>query len=139
MIVYAREGFNEQQIGGNCPSGWIQMEIPRPDSESAYGYRAKADGTWALDSEKISREAFKNERELAVSRITVEVSGVVFDGDEVSQGRMARAIVGMQSKPEGSTVQWVMHDNTIASVGIAELQEALTLAVLRQAELWVQA
>ncbi|MNU04313.1 hypothetical protein D3C72_2486760 [compost metagenome] len=52
---------------------------------------------------------------------------------------MARAILGLQSQPEGSTVQWVLTDNTVLDVGIAELQQALTLAGLRQTELWVQA
>jgi hypothetical protein len=86
------------------------------------------------------REEFKNSRDDAVSRITVTTAaGQVFDGDEISQGRMARAILGMQSQPEGSTVQWVLHDNTVVDVGIAELQEALTLAGIRQTELWVQA
>lgn len=86
------------------------------------------------------REEFKSGRDDAVSRITVTTaSGQVFDGDEISQGRMARSILGMQSQPEGSTVQWVLHDNTVVDVGIVELQEALTLAGLRQTELWVQA
>jgi len=88
----------------------------------------------------IDRSAFKAGRAEAVARITVTTtSGRTFDGDENSQGRMARAILGMQSQPEGSTVQWVLHDNTVVDVGIAELQEALTLAGLRQTELWVQA
>lgn len=96
-----------------------------------------------IDQDKkseLEREAFKSARVAAVAGITVTtMSGKVYDGDEVSQGRMARAILGMQSQPEGSTVQWVLHDNTVVDVGIAELQEALTLAGLRQTELWVQA
>lgn len=89
---------------------------------------------------EIERERFKAGRADAVARITVTTaSGRTFDGDENSQGRMARAILGMQTQPEGATVQWVLHDNTAVDVGIAELQEALTLAGLRQTELWVQA
>lgn len=86
------------------------------------------------------RLAWQRERQALVDAIKVTTtSGKVFDGDEVSQGRMARAILGLQSQPEGSTVQWVLNDNTVVDVGIAELQEALTLAGLRQTELWVQA
>lgn len=96
-----------------------------------------------IDQDKkseLEREAFKSARVAAVAGITVTtMSGKVYDGDEVSQGRMARAILGMQSQPEGSTVQWALHDNTVVDVGISELQEALTLAGLRQTELWVQA
>lgn len=90
--------------------------------------------------QEIARKAFKAERTEAVARITVSTeSGRTFDGDEESQGRMARAILGMQSQPEGATVRWVLSDNTVIDVGILELQEALTLAGLRQTELWVQA
>ena len=89
---------------------------------------------------EIERAQFKLDRVAAVAAITVTtMSGRVFDGDEASQGRMARAIIGLQSQPEGSTVQWVLHDNTVAEVGAEELQEALSLAGLRQTELWVQA
>lgn len=89
---------------------------------------------------EIERAAFKVERQALVDAITVTTtSGRVFDGDETSQGRMARAILGLQGQPEGSTVQWVLHDNTVVDVGAEELQKALTLAGLRQTELWVQA
>lgn len=90
--------------------------------------------------QEIARSAFKTDRTEAVERIIVTTGGGrTFDGDERSQGRMARAILGLQSQPDGSTVQWVLHDNTVVDVGIAELQEVLTLAGLRQTELWVQA
>lgn len=91
-------------------------------------------------TEEQKREQWKAEREQLVASITVTTTqGNTFDGDEISQGRMARAIIGMQSQPEGSTVQWVLTDNSVLDVGIEELQEALTLAGLRQTELWVQA
>jgi hypothetical protein len=85
------------------------------------------------------RNAWKLERAKAVATITVTTpSGRVFDGDEDSQGRMARAIIGLQSQAEGATVQWVLADNSVVAVGLAELTEALTLAGLRQTELWLQ-
>ncbi|MNZ80746.1 hypothetical protein D3C78_993900 [compost metagenome] len=86
------------------------------------------------------REQWKIQREQLVAAITVTTTqSHTFDGDEISQGRMARAILGLQSQPQGSTVQWVLTDNTVLDVGLAELQQALTLAGLRQTELWVQA
>lgn len=87
---------------------------------------------------EIERAAFLAKRKEEVERISVTTaSGRVFDGDEISQGRIARAILGMQSQPEGAVVQWVLHDNTVVDVGIPELQEALTLAGLAQTALWV--
>ena len=84
------------------------------------------------------REEWKRQRQTAVDTITVTVNGKVFDGDEVSQTRMARAIIGMQAAQTGSLV-WVLADNTPTQVTVAELTEALVLAGQRQAELWVQA
>lgn len=89
---------------------------------------------------EIERAVFKADRQALVGAITVTTkSGRVFDGDEASQGRMARAILGLQGQAEGTTVQWVLHDNTVVAIGTDELQEALMLAGLRQTELWVQA
>lgn len=85
------------------------------------------------------RERWKRERALLVESIKVTTaSGLVFDGDEVSQGRMARAILGLQAQPAGATVKWVLTDNSVVLVAATELTEALTLAGLRQTELWVE-
>lgn len=82
-----------------------------------------------LEEKKLNRAA-------AVAAITVQVStGKIFDGDEASQTRMTRAIMGMQaiSRP---TITWTLADNTVTDVTLAELTEALCLAGERQAELW---
>ena len=90
------------------------------------------------EAQAAAREAFKIERELAVSRITVTTaSGNVFDGDEVSQQRMSRAYIAIQTKEEGATTPWVLHDNTSVLVTKEELLEALALAGQAQADLWV--
>jgi biopolymer transport protein ExbD len=89
--------------------------------------------------EKVAREEYKVSRAERVASIIVETeSGKVFDGDEISQGRMARAILGLQSQPEGTTVTWVLADNSVADVTIVELTEALTKAGLRQTEIWTE-
>ena len=90
-------------------------------------------------AEQRARELFKLQRAEAVAAIRVTTSaGHVFDGDETSQGRMARAILALQAQGDGSTVLWVLSDNSVVQVGEEELTEALTLAGLMQAELWVQ-
>lgn len=40
--VFAEVGQSLQQIGGDCPDGWIEMSEPRPHSD----YVASADGNW---------------------------------------------------------------------------------------------
>lgn len=94
---------------------------------------------WVLNAARkatADRETWKLQRQQAVDSITVTVNGKVFDGDEVSQTRMARAIIGMQAAG-AETLTWVLADNTPTQVTVAELTEALVLAGQRQSELWV--
>jgi len=89
----------------------------------------------ADQAKKEAREAFKADRAADVSSITVTTtSGNTFDGDEVSQARMARAIVAM---PEEGVVRWVLADNTSIHASAMELKEALRLAGAAQASMWV--
>lgn len=84
------------------------------------------------------RERFKAERAAAVAAITVTTqAGNTFDGDEISQGRMARAILGLQAAGADAVVSWVLADNSVIMASAAELLEALTLAGLEQSRLWV--
>lgn len=83
---------------------------------------------------EIERAAFKVDRQAAVSAIKVSVDGMVFDGDERSQERMSRALVGML---DDEFVLWVLADNTPTRVTKAQLFEALRLAGKRQTELWL--
>ena len=74
----------------------------------------------------------------AVSKITVEVDGMVFDGDETAQDRMARAITMFQANnlPADYQTDWVLADNTIAKVTVTQLSQALLLAGKEQTALW---
>lgn len=85
------------------------------------------------------REEWKSRRAAAVADITVTtMAGNTFDGDETSQGRMARAITALGATPDG-TVNWVLADNTVITATATELTEALALAGAAQATLWVAA
>ncbi|MFC0710724.1 hypothetical protein [Azorhizophilus paspali] len=86
-----------------------------------------------------ARGAWKAQRASSVAQITVTTAaGNSFDGDEISQGRMARAIIGLQAAGDGATLRWVLADNSVIQATAAELTEALTLAGRAQAELWVE-
>jgi len=77
----------------------------------------------------------KQDKILAVSQIKVTTtSGKAFDGDEVSQNRMARAVT---ASSVGDTTQWILADNTQASVTHEELKEALLLAGEAMTEIWM--
>lgn len=82
----------------------------------------------------------KEERAQAVSNITVEVDGMVFDGNEASQSRMGRTIaaavaLGLDLETEKRT--WVLADNSVVEVTIAQLARVLKLAGDAQTALWV--
>lgn len=82
----------------------------------------------------------KAERADAVSRITIEVDGMIFDGDEESQTRMGRTIAAAVALGVDLTTEtrvWVLADNSIATPTIAQLAEALRKAGDAQTSLWV--
>ncbi len=80
----------------------------------------------------------KQERTKSVSKITVEIDGMVFDGDEISQERMSRTVVAAAAagEPGDATTTWVLHDNTIAQPTISQLARALRAAGEEQTKLW---
>jgi hypothetical protein len=84
-----------------------------------------------------SREELKAQRAAAVEAIKVTTqAGNTFDGDEVSQGRMARAVIAL-STGLAPSVTWVLADNSVIQASQAELTEALVLAGQAQAAIWV--
>lgn len=81
----------------------------------------------------------KADRAEAVARITVTVDGLTFDGDEASQTRMGRTIaaaVALGADLAAEKRTWVLADNSIAEVTVAQLAEALRLAGDAQTALW---
>jgi hypothetical protein len=83
------------------------------------------------------REAAKAARAIAVENIRVTTAaGHTYQGDEVSQARMDRAITVLSSG-FAPTCPWVLADNTAIQADVAELTEALALAGQAQAALWV--
>ena len=78
----------------------------------------------------------KRQRQAAVDAITVTTStGKTFDGDETSQGRMARAILTAQIAGIVETT-WVLANNITTLITLAELQEALALSVQAMGAMW---
>jgi hypothetical protein len=83
-----------------------------------------------------TRDQLKQARQAAVDAITVTVNGMVFDGDETSQGRMARALRVADITGQTSCT-WVLHDNTAVEVTRDDLAQALALAMEAQGAIWV--
>jgi len=110
---------------GNWEQQWEVVYLP-------------ADQVLANQTAKAAQDliARKAERQSAIDTLTVTIDGMVFDGDETSQTRMARAIVVMQAASI-PTISWVLHDNTVATVTVTQLTQALAAAGAEQARLWV--
>lgn len=84
-------------------------------------------------------EKAKEERAKEVAKIKVTVDGMVFDGDETAQNRIARVIAAalLMGVDINTTKQtWVLADNTVAQPTIKQLAQALQLAGGEQTALW---
>ncbi len=85
-----------------------------------------------------TRDELKAQRATAVAAIQVTTAaGNTFNGDETSQSRLVRAVVALGAAPAGTTVNWVLADNSVLDATPAELTEALMLAGAAQAAIWV--
>lgn len=108
-------------VDGHYVQTWVQT--PRPPEEVAAEELAQA----------------KTERAEAVSRIIVTVDGMQFDGDEISQTRMSRAVilaVVFNKDLDATTTKWVLADNTVAYPTVRQLAQALMLAGEEQTRVW---
>ena len=101
------------------------------------------DGGWGFESPTPSQidavKAWVNKQNKAdeISKITVSVDDLVFDGDEASQTLMerhAKAVV------DGNldVIPWKMADNTLADVTAEQLNQAVLLAAAKQREIVVK-
>lgn len=127
--------------------GWwpVHVQGTPSDEEHITGYTYVVDAAQKLVSAiaiieplplEVLRPIRKAKRQAAVDSIKVTTStGKTFDGDEISQGRMARAIIAMQAIGT-SSVLWVLADNTPTEATVQELVEALALAGTEQSPLW---
>lgn len=97
---------------------WRSLSSPAPTDEQIRA-TAKAARAAAVDAIKVTTQA-----------------GHTFDGDEVSQGRMARAIISLQATGTPS-VTWVLADNSVIEASAAELTEALSRSGAAQVAVWV--
>ena len=123
--------------------------VQRFGTEEGYRIRNRSnDLSWEIEKipdltpEELAEkelQAAKSERADAVSKITVEVDGMTFDGDETAQTRMGRTIaaaVALGVDIDTYTQTWVLADNTVAEPTIKQLAQALKLAGEAQTALW---
>ena len=117
------------------------LDIQETDGFIVNGEIISAEAFAEMERKKKQQELREQKKALrteAVSKITVTVDGMEFDGDEKAQDRMARAITMFQANnlPADYQTDWVLADNTIAKVTVTQLSQALLLAGKEQTALW---
>ena len=127
-IVESSAEFAESQ-------GWIDADgLSIGDIKTATGFIAPE----KIIDDAALREAEKIQRDITTAKILVTTAaGNVFNGDEVSQNRLSRAIMALQLTGT-LTTHWVLANNVAVEVGAPELAEALALSGAAQTELWVK-
>lgn len=118
-LGYVDQGNVEQSADGRYYVAGYAPEIPAEELEARRLAEAK----------RIRAEQ--------VSTIIVEVDGMIFDGDEKAQSRMARAIQAAEITGAEST-DWVLADNSVATVTVAQMKQALAKAMTVMCELWTK-
>lgn len=113
--------------GDQWVQGWTVLPKYSTQEEEELATKAAAEQEYALA---------KEQRDVMVANIKVTVGTKIFDGDEISQGRLARAIVALRETGV-ETTQWKLADNTMAVVTLAELVEALVLSGQAQTDVWM--
>lgn len=83
------------------------------------------DGTYAF---------FKKIKAILISNITVLHNGVEYQGDEESQGRISRAINGLD---DVSIIQWKAKNNLFYDLTKNDLIQILSLAIKEQTKIYV--
>ena len=120
--------------------GMTLMDVEQSDIDGQWyvaGYAPmKSEEQKQKEAEAEALEQAKAKRAAAVAAITVEVDGMVFDGDEKAQERMSRAVNMADSMDEKT--EWVLHDDTVAIVTAAQLRQACRLAGKMQTALWTK-
>ena len=127
-IVESSAEFAESQ-------GWIDADgLSIGDIKTATGFIAPE----KIIDDAALREAEKIQRDIITAKILVTTAaGNVFNGDEVSQNRLSRAILALQLTGT-LTTHWVLANNVATEVGVPELAEALALSGAAQTALWVK-
>ncbi|SDU61497.1 hypothetical protein [Pseudomonas mediterranea] len=82
LSVYAEVGSNFQQVGGDCPDGWIQMISQRPDGEDTLLYTASDTGRWVISETTRQRIAAAREASWVEEEMVVIAEQLVMLEDE---------------------------------------------------------
>ncbi|MGS3128142.1 DUF4376 domain-containing protein [Aeromonas caviae] len=114
----------------------IPFDEANTDYRDYLAWLAKGNTPAPADAPSVEQiyQEWEAERQQRVDAITVEVDGFIFDGDEVSQNRMARAVTAADQLTD--TTPWTLHDNSVVTVTALQLKTACRLAGEAQTLIW---
>ena len=81
MTFYSLAGHSMQQIGGECPYGWVEMECERPSD----AHVATSDGKWIIPAKTIQQkisEAVNAYSTVVESLKSQTISAIMTDGEQ---------------------------------------------------------
>ena len=114
---------------------YIEVELEDFHFDSNFTYKVlnneivkseRVDNFYINSKKKLSRQEF-------VNNIEITYNNVVYQGDEKSQDRMSRAIVGMD---DDDTIEWTAKDNSKVTLLRSDLKQILRLAGIEQTKVW---
>ena len=113
--------------------GIAKLKSNQPNSYSVWNEATK---TWIEDinlKKEYEYNQWKAERQSKVDNIEVELNGAIYQGDETSQTRIARAVYVME---DTDTTMWVAKDNSVNELSKADLKYILREAGIKQTLIW---
>lgn len=135
-------GWYDDTIHSVIPTPNIQLTDIQYDEAIAGRYnKINANGTGEVFDFRTPEQIFQAEynawktgRSIAVDNIVVTYNGVDYQGDEVSQGRLSRAILALPD--DTTTLSWVALDNTEHALTRVDMKMMLLDAGMQQAAIW---
>lgn len=135
-------GWYDDTIHSVIPTPNIQLTDTQYDVAISNRYnKINADGTGDVFDFRTAAEKFqaqyniwKTGRSIAVDNIVVTYNGVDYQGDEISQGRLTRAILALPD--DTTTLSWVSLDNTEHALTRVDFKNILLDAGMQQAAIW---
>ena len=114
---------------------YIEVEFDDFHFNSNFSY--KIENNEITKNERTDSSYLSYKRKLSkqniVENIEVTYNDVVYQGDEKSQDRMSRAIVGMD---DDDTIEWTTKDNSKVTLLRSDLKQILRLACIEQTKAW---
>jgi hypothetical protein len=144
--ITVEKDFIRGYTAADIPDHWLVFE----DSDPRFGSHPGKKLTYseeendlvleeipALSAERVAAKQWQNakaERDIEIKSIVVEIDSIPFDGDELSQERMSRAI-NLANGDTSRTTPWKGADNQWRTVTADQLNRALSAAAEKQIEI----